>query len=124
MSEITPAKYVPKHGETLRQKQSRFVLMVAGLIEHAYSLGYEMTFGEAYRTPEQCALNAQKGTGTANSLHKDRLAIDVNLFLGGKWLDKTADHEPLGIWWESIGGSWGGRFKDGNHYSLEHEGRK
>jgi D-alanyl-D-alanine carboxypeptidase len=121
-----PSKYTPLPNETLRQKQSRFVLMFAGLIEYAYSMGYEMTFGEAYRTPEQCAINAANGKGIANSLHKDRLAVDVNLFLGGKWLDKTADHEPLGIWWESIGGTWGGRFSkpDGNHYSISHEGRK
>jgi hypothetical protein len=30
----------------------------------------------------------------------------------------------LGLKWESMGGSWGGRFNDGNHYSLEHEGRR
>lgn len=31
----------------------------------------------------------------------------------------------LGQYWESLGGSWGGRFKsrpDGNHFSLEHDG--
>ena len=121
---MIPDKYKPKPSETLRQKQSRFVLMVAGLIEYAYSLGYEMTFAEAYRSPEQAASNAKSGKGIANSLHTQRLAIDLNLFLGGKWMDTTADHEPLGIWWESMGGAWGGRFKDGNHYSLEHEGRK
>lgn len=119
-----PSKYSPLPSESLGQKQRRFVLMVAGLIEYAYSLGYEMSFGEAYRTPEQAALNAKAGKGIANSLHTQRLAIDLNLFLDGQWLDKTADHEPLGIWWESIGGAWGGRFKDGNHYSLEHGGRK
>ncbi|HBJ0947911.1 TPA: M15 family metallopeptidase, partial [Escherichia coli] len=30
-----------------------------------------------------------------------------------------------GEYWESLGGSWGGRFKsrpDGNHFSLEHNG--
>ncbi len=119
-----PDAYKPRPSETLRQKQSRFVLMIAGLIQYAYSIGYEMTFGEALRTPEQCAINAANGKGISNSLHKDRLAIDINLFLGGKYLDKTLDHEALGIWWESMGGAWGGRFKDGNHYSLEHGGRK
>ena len=121
---MIPDCYKPKPGETLGQKQRRFVIMLAGLIERAYSLGFEMTLGEAYRTPEQCAINAANGSGIANSLHKDRLAIDINLFLGGKWLDRTEDHEPLGIWWESMGGTWGGRFKDGNHYSLEHNGFK
>ena len=50
--------------------------------------------------------------------------IDLNLFRGGKMLTTTEDHRPLGEWWESHGGAWGGRFADGNHYSLEHEGLK
>lgn len=109
---------------TLGEKQRLFTKMLGDLIRFAYEHGYELTVGEAYRTPEQAALNAAKGTGIAKSLHTDRLAIDLNLFKDGKYLPDSADHEPLGVFWESIGGSWGGRFKDGNHYSLSHEGRK
>ena len=109
---------------TLGDKQRLFTKMVGDLIRWAYDHGYELTFGEAYRTPEQAALNAAKGTGIAKSLHTERLAIDLNLFKDGKFLTSTEDHRPLGEWWESKGGAWGGRFKDGNHYSLEHEGRK
>lgn len=99
---------------SLRKKQSRFCRMVADLIVFAYEHGYELTFGDAYAT-----------TGhTANSLHYKRLAIDLNLFRDGEYLQKTEDHLALGEYWESIGGSWGGRFQDGNHYSLEHGGRK
>ena len=58
------------------------------------------------------------------SNHKVRLALDLNLFKDGRYLSATSDHEPLGEYWESIGGAWGGRFDDGNHYSLEHEGHK
>jgi hypothetical protein len=50
--------------------------------------------------------------------------VDFNLFRDGQWLSKSDDHKFLGEYWESIGGSWGGRFGDGNHYSLAHEGRK
>ena len=34
--------------------------------------------------------------------------------------------QPLGEWWEkqAADARWGGRFNDGNHYSLEHEGVK
>jgi hypothetical protein len=112
--------------QTLRQKQNRFAGMVGRLLLRAQEMGYEVTLGEAYRTPEQAALNAQKGTGIRNSLHSLRLAIDLNLFLNGAWLIGSDDHRPLGEWWESIGGSWGGNFKrqDGGHYSLEHEGRR
>ena len=110
--------------ETLRQKQSRFALMVAQLIEHALTMGYQVTLGEAWRSKEEAERLWKLGKGIKRSLHCDRLAIDINLFKNGKWLTKTEDHQPLGEWWESIGGTWGGRFKDGNHYSLEHDGRK
>lgn len=114
------------HTESLRQKQSRFAVMVAKLILQAEVMGYEVTLGEAYRTPEQSIINANQGKGISNSLHTLRLAIDLNLFKDDRWLTKTEEHRPLGEWWESIGGTWGGRFKlpDGNHYSLEHARRK
>lgn len=112
--------------ESLRQKQSRFVKLVALLIEWAYQNGYELTFGETWRTPEQADRNARAGRGISNSLHIDRLAVDFNLFRNGRWLQKTADHAPLGEFWESLAPDcrWGGRFGDGNHYSIEHGGRK
>lgn len=108
---------------TLGQKQRKFTLMVAKLIDFAYSAGYELTFGDAYRDPaNHGAMGVKKSYGHKNSAHKQRLAIDLNLFKDGNFLQNTKDHEPLGIFWESIEGSWGGRFNDGNHYSLEHNG--
>lgn len=109
---------------TLGEKQRKFTLMISQLITWAYAQGYELTFGEAYRTPDQAALNAKTGSGISNSLHTKRLAIDLNLFKNGQYLSDSKDHTPLGEYWESLGGSWGGRFSkpDGNHYSLEHEG--
>lgn len=113
--------------DSLGQKQRRFTYFVGLLIQEAYAKGYELTFGEAYRTPEQAKLNAQKGIGIGNSLHIDRLAIDLNLFLNGTYLDKSEDYKPLGEWWEKLDPllRWGGRFScpDGNHFSLTHEGR-
>jgi hypothetical protein len=102
--------------ESLRQKQSRFARMFVRLLLHADILGYEYTFGDAYRDP-RCPY------GSEVSLHRDRLAFDLNLFRNGRYLSSTKAHEPLGLYWESIGGAWGGRFEDGNHYSLEHQGR-
>lgn len=112
---------------SLQQLQSRFAGMVSKLIVRAGELGYEVTLGEAYRPPEQAALMAKQGKGIVNSLHCERLAIDLNLFHNGVYLTATQDHKELGEWWESIGGAWGGRFQpkpDGNHYSLEYQGRK
>lgn len=110
---------------TLSQKQRAFTLMVANLVIYAYEHGYELTYGDAYRDP-RChgAEGEKKSYSSASSNHKLRLAVDFNLFKDGVFLTDTEDHAPLGAFWESIGGAWGGRFKDGNHYSLEHEGRK
>ena len=110
---------------TLRQKQSKFARMVADLLIKAYELGYEVTLGDAFRDPRlHGELGVKKGYGHPKSAHKNRLAIDLNLFKDGKFLGTTDDHKQLGEWWESKGGAWGGRFNDGNHYSLEHEGVK
>jgi hypothetical protein len=112
--------------ETLRQKQSRFARGVALLIQYAEARGYEVTFAEAYRPPETAELYAKQGRGSRTSLHLDRLAIDLNLFRNGRWLSSTEAHRPLGEFWESLGDDyhWGGRFNDGNHYSIGHGGRK
>ena len=112
---------------TLGQKQRAFTQMIARLIEFAYANGYELTFGDAYRDPRvHGAVGEKKSYSSASSLHKERLAVDFNLFRDGKFLARTDDHRQLGEYWESIGGAWGGRFSspDGNHYSLEHNGRK
>ena len=93
---------------TLRQKQSKFAKMVALLILFAYELGYELTIGDVW---------AREGH-MKGSLHYNKLAIDLNLFKEGRYLSSTEAHRPLGEFWESIGGSWGGHFDDGNHYSL------
>jgi len=99
---------------TLRQKQSKFALMVGQLIVWAYENGYELTLGETMRL----------SPSFSKSLHALRLAVDLNLFIGGEYQRGTEAYRPLGEKWESMGGSWGGRFSkpDGNHFSLAHEG--
>ena len=87
--------------------------MVADLICYATSLGFELTFGDAYA----------KTGHSAKSFHYKRLAIDLNLFNeDGVYLETTDAHQPLGEYWESLDPlcTWGGRFKrpDGNHYSY------
>jgi len=114
-----PTKLMP-----LNPWQFAFAARVAELIRFAYSRGYAVTFAEA-RVPKECIGCAKVGTNRrATSLHFDGLAIDLNLFKDGKFLQNTEDHRELGEYWESIGGCWGGRFNDGNHYSLEYAGRK
>jgi hypothetical protein len=110
---------------TLGEKQRKLPTMIVQLITYAYANGYELTFGDAFRDPRvHGGLGEKIGYGHKNSGHKQRLAVDFNLFKNGVFLTNTEDHKPLGEFWESIGGSWGGRFADGNHYSLEHDGIK
>lgn len=109
----------------LFEKQIKFTRMVAKLLDRAHEMGYEVTFGDAYRDPRVFgAVGIKAGYGHPSSAHKQRLAIDLNLFKDGKFLPNTADHKLLGEWWEAQGGTWGGRFEDGNHYSLEYNGIK
>lgn len=112
---------------TLRQKQSIFLRNVGLLIQYAYEQGYELTAGDAYRDPRVFGeVGDSEGYGRKKSLHKMRLAIDLNLFKNGRYLQATSDHKPLGDYWESldINNCWGGRFNDGNHYSMKHEGMR
>lgn len=98
----------------LGKKQEKFTRMLADLIIFAYDKGYKIRMGDVYASRGHMEL----------SLHYIKLAADLNLFKDGKYLTETEDHRELGEYWESKGGSWGGRFQDGGHYSLEHKGRK
>lgn len=114
---------------TLRQKQSIFAKLLPRLIDKAYELGFEVTLGETYRSPEEAARLASIGKGIKTSLHTLKLAIDLNLFKNGKFLVDGESHRKIGEWWEKQSTNeyecaWGGRFKDGNHYSIAHNGRK
>lgn len=110
---------------SLGTMQRKLPPMISKLITYAYDQGYELTFGDAYRDPRvHGALGEKVGYGHKNSAHKKRLAIDLNLFKDGQYLTSTEDHRFLGEYWESLGGTWGGRFADGNHYSLEYLGVK
>ena len=89
----------------LGEEQRAFAKAFPLLIIYALALGYEVTY-----PPEH--LNHIK-----NSRHFDGRAKDINLFKDDKYLIDTKDHEPLGLFWEELGGVWGGRWEDGNHYS-------
>ena len=95
--------------------QWEFLQDVSLLIQFAASQKLKLTGGNLYRNPEQNRVVE----GTENSKHKDRMAIDLNLFIGGEFQTETDAHKPLGDFWETIRpeNSWGGRFNDGNHYS-------
>lgn len=116
---------------TLGDAQRTFAGDVARLILWAVAMGYEVTWGWAYRPPEFAAMYAEMKKGIANSLHELRLAVDLNLFRDGVYLTKTEDYKPLGDHWKSLRpeNAWGGDFQpptvpDGNHFSRAWEGRR
>lgn len=117
--------------ETLTEKQARFAVMIAKLIDHIHNEmpGHRVRFGDAYRDPRAFGqMGADGPYGSAVSCHKLRLAVDLILdkWDGSRWqyqIESRA-YEEIGLVWEAMGGTWGGRFEDGNHFSLEHEGRR
>ncbi len=106
---------------TLRETQSEFVVAVARLIDFAFDNEYELTFGDAHRSPEECSR-----LGHEESCHGIRLAVDFNLFKAGRYLTQTEDYAALGEFWKSTHklARWGGEFMDGNHFSFQWGKRK
>ena len=138
---------------TLREKQSKFVRLWTEFMTWCIAQGYEMTEAESYRSDEQAEINAlgsegrkklaevlvnndykelamkilnNMGSGIRGSLHEVRLAKDMNFFKNGQYLNATDQLSHIGMYWESLDPecAWGGRFNDGNHFSLKHEGKK
>ena len=114
---------------TLFEKQVAFAQTIAKFLNRLDELGYQVTLGEAYRPKEIAQMYADQARGIANSLHCLRLAFDLNLFKDKKYLTKTEEYLEAGELWESYSNDdiqccWGGRFNDGNHFSIEHNGTK
>lgn len=116
---------------TTRQLQSVFAHRIAKLILRAEELGFEVTCGEFYRSPEEAERLDQEAKGRAikRSLHCDRLAADLLLFKNGIYLTASEDYTALGLAWEAMSDAiatctWGGQFDDGNHFSIAYQGRK
>lgn len=114
---------------TLGEQQRLFTKLIAELIQWAYTQpGMQLTLGEAYRTPEQAAWNAQHGTGIANSLHTSRLAVDLNVFVAGEFRTDKESYRALGEHWKTLHPlcRWGGDFSkpDSDHFSMEFGGVK
>ena len=120
---------------TTGQKQRLFMRLLGEFLVWIFQQpGYEVAGGELERSKAQALANAASGAGIASSLHLDRLAIDLLLFIQGVYQTDSAAYKPLGDKWKSMHplARWGGDFRDkagkpkpdGNHFSLEHEGRK
>jgi len=104
-------------------EQAAFLLDLGRLVQKATELGFQVTAGELYRTPEQQQIYVKTGRSrTMQSLHLQRRAVDLNFFLNGKLVYDKAALAPLGAYWESLNplNSWGGngiKLVDVPHFS-------
>ncbi len=101
---------------SVRPKQSEFARKIAVLKLVAFEMGYELTEGDYYRDP-------RVPYGNPKSLHKLRLAADLNLFKDGVLLTDGSGHDELHKVWDKMGGARAIE-NDLNHYSLEHNGMR
>lgn len=105
------------------REQAAFLLDVCLLINKATEMGFQVTAGELYRTPEQQQIYVKTGRSrTMNSLHLQRRAVDLNFFVNGKLCYDKDALAPLGAYWESLHplNSWGGngvKLVDTPHFS-------
>lgn len=111
----------------IHSAQAAFALDVTKLIAFIFSQGYTCTLGEVYRTPEQAQIDAAEHKGIIDSLHCQRLAIDLNLFSpSGEYLSDSKEYRQFGIFWESLSPhnragvffveKYGGHLVDADHF--------
>lgn len=108
----------------LIEQQHDFGQDVAKLLQYIASKKQFVTFGEAFRTPEQARLYAAAGKGIIGSLHCKRLAVDLNLFTAeGEYITHEEPYRCFGEYWETLStlNRWGGNFArgDANHFERE-----
>ncbi len=113
----------------LSVKQQQFTKCVGMLIAYAYHKGFALTFGDAFRDSRAFGeFGDKKLYAAAKSVHKVRLAVDLNLFVNGEYIidGENEAYIELGEFWENLhdDARWGGRFDDANHFSFEHWGVK
>lgn len=124
---------------TLKEKQIIFIQNLCKLIQWSFENGYQVTIGEAQRTPEQQLLyfegysiqkigsglhfvKTERKTKTMDSKHLNRLAMDLNLYINGIYQTDSAAYKPLAEYWKSLhplndsGYYWAW---DGNHFEMK-----
>lgn len=106
-------------------EQAKFLKDVVKLLQKCEELGFTVTAGELYRTPEQQQIYVSSGRSkTMKSNHLRRCAIDLNFFKNGDLVYDTNVLKPLGDYWKSLDpkNDWGGfwlSFKDVPHFERK-----
>lgn len=111
----------------LSEKQQVFSQNVAKLIAKVYEMGLGCTLGECYRPPAMAEIYAKQGIGIKNSVHCQRLALDLYLWKDGTCIMDGPEYGYVAAFWLGLDplNRWGGRwtkYRDLYHFSMEHEG--
>jgi hypothetical protein len=112
---------------TLSEKQIIFAANAGRLFAYAAAQGIPGKVGTWYRsTSEQLALFARGASQKKTGMHQLGLAVDYLIIRNGKLPKDDPAYDELGVYWEILGGTWGGRWKslhDRNHFEFK-EGMK
>lgn len=109
----------------LSEKQSDFLWMINDLLNRFrefLSLGnYQLKITSLYRTVrEQEELRKNGFSWISQSKHLSGLAVDFALILENQFVVDSDAYEKMGMYWESIGGAWGGNWKIKDVYHFEY----
>lgn len=95
----------------LSEQQADFLKMVVDMLSHIQLPNCLIKVTEWNRTLEQQREYFNSGRShTLNSKHLSGLAVDLGVIKNGKFSQTKKDYQPLGDYWISIGGKWGGEF--------------
>jgi len=95
----------------LSDKQKVFARLVPRLIDHVFEQGLSCTFGDAYR-------DVRVSYGHPKSMHRKRLAIDLNFFQGPDYLRDSNHYLFAGEFWKTLHPDCCWDERDGNHFSM------
>lgn len=101
----------------LREKQAKFAWMLGLIIEQSQLRNEPIIIIEFYRDlATQRAYITRGVSRTMNSKHLEGLAVDIAFLRDiqddGRINYDAEKYRSYGVFWESIGGRWGGRFGD------------
>ena len=106
----------------LGQARRAFRKALVRLLYSSLPPGLEFAFDEV---TERLTVKDPTSDHMGRSCHHVGLAADILLYRDGVYLTHSDEYKELGERWEALGKElglelvWGGRFNDGNHFSMK-----
>lgn len=95
----------------------RFARLLGKLLRYAYQQGFEVLVYQLYRDQATQEALYRQGKSKADgvrkrSKHQDGRAVDLAIVKDGQidWT-RCPEYDKLGVYWQTIGGTWGGNWK-------------